>query len=454
MKKKLVKRLGCGAMAAVLVVSLATTLPKFALKVQATPKVTDTYTEVVEGFDWGPGVSKIVLSLNTGVQAKSKGKLDKKAFSVVTTKQGYGVGNILGLVKEKRTITDAYTSDATGNPVKGESKYITLELNCSPTEGNPFYYSIQTSLNDWSKPYTSKISLNKDLKTKDKTIQRKSLSIKAKAKDKILCGIDDTFVINQKFKSDSLSLRYAYHESDVKASKKGVVVWLHGSGEGGNDTTIPLYGNKVTNLASAKVQKNLNGCDILVVQCPNRWLSYTTGITTPDEANPIEKYESAYTKVLFNLIKKYVKNKGISQQRIYIGGASNGGSMTMNMLLNYPNYFAGAFFASEGYADRYITDEQLESIKLIPMWFVYAEGDQTNDPMKTTRATYDRLVGLGAKDVRLSYYPNGVVDTSGKYKDADGSAHRYSAHWSWVYLLNDECKDGGKKLTKWLGEQR
>ena len=124
----------------------------------------------------------------------------------------------------------------------------------------------------------------------------------------------------------------------------------------------------------------------------------------------------------------------------------------MNMLLNYPDYFSAAFFASEGYADRYITDEQIESIKGIPMWFVYAEGDQTNDPLKTTKATYDRLMAAGAPNTHLSYYAEGVVDKSGKYKDDDGSPHRYSAHWSWVYLLNNDCREGSVKLFKWLGK--
>ena len=66
--------------------------------------------------------------------------------------------------------------------------------------------------------------------------------------------------------------------------------------------------------------------------------------------------------------------------------------MTMNMILNYRKYFAATYFASEGYADRHISDEQIKSIKKIPLWFVYAEGDQNNDPAKTTKVTYDRLV--------------------------------------------------------------
>ena len=210
---------------------------------------------------------------------------------------------------------------------------------------------------------------------------------------------------------------------------------------------------EIINLISGTIQNELNNCDILVVQCPSRWLDYKTGIDVADSVNTNDKYKSKYTETLYALIENYVSNNNISKKRIYIGGASNGGSMTMNMILNYPKYFAGAYFASEGYADRHISDEQIKSIKKIPLWFVYAEGDQTNDPAKTTKATYDRLVKAKAKNVHLSYYSNGVVDLSGKYFNSDGKAYTYSAHWSWVYLLDNNCKENDEYLFTWLGKQ-
>ena len=104
----------------------------------------------------------------------------------------------------------------------------------------------------------------------------------------------------------------------------------------------------------------------------------------------------------------------------------------MNMILNYPKYFAAAYFASEGYADRHISDEQIKSIKKIPLCFVYAEGDKTNEPVKTIKVTYDKFVKAKAKNVHLSYYSNGVVDLSGKYFNSDGKDYTYIAYWSWV----------------------
>jgi hypothetical protein len=126
------------------------------------------------------------------------------------------------------------------------------------------------------------------------------------------------------------------------------------------------------------------------------------------------------------------------------------------MILNYPDYFAAAYFASEGYADRHISDSQIETIKNIPLWFVYAEGDATNNPSKTTKATYERLIKANASNVHLSYYPNGVIDISGNYKklDDNSSAYVYSSHWSWVYLLDNDCKEKNVYLFNWLGKQK
>lgn len=53
---------------------------------------------------------------------------------------------------------------------------------------------------------------------------------------------------------------------------------------------------------------------------------------------------SIYTDTLIELIQKYVEeHPGIDQNRIYIGGCSNGGYMTMNLLFEKPDYFAAAY---------------------------------------------------------------------------------------------------------------
>lgn len=411
-------------------------------------QITGDFSQVVEGFNWGPGVTKIILRFNSEINYDSN-EINPSVFKVSIDKEG-------NTNQLERNIKKVFISDENGNSINKNSNYITLEMLCHPALGqsNPFYYNSSKSLNDWANPYKSYITLTEDLILGAQTIKKEDITIDINPKKNFLIGIDNVFTIDKIYTYKDISLTYAYYKSS-DSSNRGVVIWLHGTGEGGTDTTITLYGNKVTNLTGNIIQKELNDCDILVVQCPSRWLTYTTG-DVEDSVNTIDKYQSIYTEALYNLIKKYVSENNINSNRIYIGGASNGGSMTMNMILNYPDYFAAAYFASEGYADRHISDSQIETIKNIPLWFVYAEGDATNNPSKTTKATYDRLISANAPNVHLSYYPNGVVDISGNYKKIDDitTPYTYSSHWSWVYLLDNDCKENNVYLFNWLGNQK
>ena len=411
-------------------------------------QMTGNFSQVVEGFNWGPGVTKIIIHFNSEINYVQD-EINPSFFKVSIEKQGNSD-------QIDRNIEKVYISDENGNAINKNSNYITLEMSCHPVLGvtNPFYYDFSKTLNVWAEPYKSHITLTSNLILGTQTIEKENFNIDVNKTKNFLIGIDDVFNIDNKYTYENISLTYAYYKSS-DSSNRGVVIWLHGTGEGGTDTTITLYGNKVTNLTGNIIQKELNDCDILVVQCPSRWLSYTTG-DVEDSVNTIDKYKSIYTEALYNLIKKYVSENNINSNRIYIGGASNGGSMTMNMILNYPDYFAAAYFASEGYADRHISDSQIETIKNIPLWFVYAEGDEINNPSKTTKATYERLIKANALNVHLSYYPNGVVDISGNYKklDDNSSAYVYSSHWSWVYLLDNDCKEKNVYLFNWLGKQK
>ena len=403
-------------------------------------KSRNTFAQVVEGFDWGPCVTKMVIKLDTQITVGSEnGNLDATAFSVVTTMKGYPSTTT---IEQTRTVEKAYTSDEKGNYKKASTNYITLELTCNPSIGDPFYFNLETQRNEWSVPYTSAITITKDVTSGTTTLPSSSFSVNAQPTKNFNILIDDVFVINQKHTVDQ-TLTYAYYKCS-NATNKGLVIWIHGMGEGGTDSTIALYGNKVTALADTKIQSDLkNNCDILVVQTPTYWID----ITKEGKASHTPEI---YTATFKSLVDKYVSENNISKKRIYIGGCSMGGFMTMNMILNYPDYFAAAYFAAEAYSDEYISDEQIQSIKHIPMWFIHAEQDPSVNISQTTNATYKRLQDAGASELHYSHYEK-VVDTSRKY-DVDGAQYEYNAHWSWVYLFNDECKDGSDTVFTWLSK--
>ena len=69
---------------------------------------------------------------------------------------------------------------------------------------------------------------------------------------------------------------------------------------------------------------------MLAVQSPTYWMDEGDG--TNGNGSGI----SRYTQILMDTIKEYVKhNPSVDTERIYLAGDSNGGYMTVNMIINY-----------------------------------------------------------------------------------------------------------------------
>lgn len=255
----------------------------------------------------------------------------------------------------------------------------------------------------------------------------------------------------------SITLTYAdFKPSGAStATKKPLIIWFHGGGEGGTDTTIPLSANKACEFASDKTQSIFGGAYVLAPQTPTKWMDDGTKISKGTEkSNAL----SMYSRSAINLIEQYVKaNPGVDASRIYIGGCSNGGFLTLRLLIDYPDYFAAAFPVCEGINDKFITDEEIQRIKDKSIWFVTSATDDTLPAPLFTLPTYDRLAKTGAKNVHLSYFPN-IVDKTGLYKDADGNPHEYDGHWSWTYVYDNRPTNeiNGKTVTlmEWMASQK
>ncbi|MFQ6860440.1 MAG: prolyl oligopeptidase family serine peptidase [Beduini sp.] len=400
-----------------------------------------TQSIVVEGFDWGPAVTKTIVSLDTPINSINASQLkvieSKHAMDWSTMKDG--------VYSFDRTVTNAYLSDINGNPVNTASAYITIEMAVGPNDGSPFYYDLASGLNSWTQPYDLNITLkdNVRLLSGDKIIDE--LKITATPASKNLT--DAELFTENTFTSGNQSLKYASFAPSADDGQNPLIIWLHGAGEGGTDTTIDTLGNKVTALVGDEIQGIMNGAYVLAPQSLTFWMDDGSGQYTKDGT-------SQYTEVLMALIENFVdSHPDIDPNRVYIGGCSNGGFMTMNMILKYPTYFAAAFPICEAYDDSWITDEMLEGIKDLPIWFTQAANDTVVDPQKTMLPTYDRLAAMNASNLHRSYFDD-VHDTSGLYFMPDGvSPHQYNGHWSWIYTLNNECVENGVTIFEWLASQ-
>ena len=233
-------------------------------------------------------------------------------------------------------------------------------------------------------------------------------------------------------KPGDVTLTYASYEP---WSLKGdgvanpLVIWLHGGGEGGIDVSITLLGNEVVSLIRPEIQSHFtteggeNGAYVLSVQCPTMWMGTSKGFGHGE-------YPSLYADVLKSCIDSFVdQHPDVDRNRIYVGGCSNGGYMTMHMLMRNPRYFAAAYPICEAYADKYISDTEIKALAEENIWFVQSYDDTTVAAATHCIPTFQRLVKAGAKNVWMSMFESVV--------GMDDPGMPIMGHFAWCYVFND-----------------
>ena len=383
---------------------------------------------VIEGFDWGPAVTKVLFrpdsdfdktaELNpSSFEAEEKKINDKKTFT------------------GKRIVTDAYLSDENANRIEN-GDYVCLDLQFGPEEGSPMYYDFSTGFNKWF-----------DYHLKVKT---PGGECNFENGDFFYPEIEDVELSEDFIGSGGHKLRFASYKpkNASEENRRPLVIWLHGMGEGGVNPLIALYGNKVTALFGDEFQKIMGGAYVITPQTPTFWLQYKEDDKTSWTKN--KGQDSIYLKDLKELIEKFANENYVDKKRIIVGGCSNGGFMTMDLILNYPDYFAAAFPICEAFYPKKLKKEQLLAIKDIPMWFVYAKNDMTVKPGVYIKPLLKELKNVGASKIKVSEFKD-VHDTSGKFLK-NGKPYKYFGHFSWIYFFNNECVENGTSIWKWMSE--
>lgn len=399
---------------------------------------------VVRGFEWGPGVNKVILELDTEIDRI----LWEDAY-VVTSHYD-------------RTVTNAYLSDSLGYETKVASRYVTFELETSfDCTGSPFEVEMETELNEWAEEYYLTIAA-----TVVKNDTRFDVTLYADCIENRICPELSRFTDPQVFTGeyenplthamDTLSLTYTAYEPDSLDSweQNPLIIWLHGLGEGGTDIEKTILGNEASALTESDIQSHFisgeqTGAYVLIVQTPTYWMD--AGDNTYHRGD----LPSRYTEILMDTIQAYVdSNPDVDPDRIYIGGASNGGYMTLDMCINYPDYFAAAFPCCPAYSYNiyakdfqgnyrtffinqfiktnrvYFTEDKLDALAQTPIWFLQAMTDTIVPSFDYTLPVYRALLQSGAENAWCSLYFNSV--------GTESSDTLYLGHWVWIYLLNDQ----------------
>ena len=332
----------------------------------------------------------------------------------------------------ERNVLSVYPSDARG-AFDPEGEYLALGLEKASGRG----LGLSKGAGVWREEYSVKVGLKKGKTLK--VGKQKFTAIECetdKALKDFLSEADyfdkGTFTGKSTGKPGEETLTYAAYEpwslkGDGKANP--LVIWLHGGGEGGVDVSITLLGNEVVSLIRPEIQSHFtteggaDGAYVLSIQCQTMWMGTSKGFGHGD-------YPSLYADVLKSCIDDYVdRHPDVDRNRIYLGGCSNGGYMTMQMLIRHPRYFATAYPTCEAYLDANISDNEIKALAEENIWIVQSYDDTTVDPKTHCIPTFQRLVKAGAKNVWMSMFET--------VQGIDNPGQRLMGHFSWCYLFND-----------------
>lgn len=370
----------------------------------------------VTAYEASTAVNLVVVKPEAKVET-----LDPKAFSVETN----GVA---------RAVKAIYTCDDRGEWCDN-GDYLALGLETTADRNaQPL---IAMGMGHWSTEYPVKVSLAKGKSIK--AAGKKYTAVDCETPHALTNFLSESDFFRRGSYTGSATgqpglqaLTYGAYEPQalkLDGQKNPLIIWLHGGGEGGTDVSIALMGNEVVSLIREDIQSHFTteggakGAYVLAVQCPTMWMMTSKGFGHG-------QYPSLYSDVLMSTIEHYLdENPDVDRNRISLGGCSNGGYMTMNMLIRHPKFFAAAYPTCEAYLDENISDNEIMSLTEENIWIVQSYDDTTVDPKTHCIPTFNRLTKAGAKNVWMSMFE----DVQG----IDNPGTKLYGHFSWCYLFND-----------------
>ncbi|AEB07698.1 hypothetical protein Corgl_1599 [Coriobacterium glomerans PW2] len=223
------------------------------------------------------------------------------------------------------------------------------------------------------------------------------------------------------------------YATGTSATKRPLVVFLHGSGERGLADWLPLIGNDVPQAIHDYI---MNHEDAVLLVPQVSWTPELSGWFRPEIRD-----------ALIRLIDAVIEEENIDTSRIYLAGLSNGGAATWHFAERHPDMFAAivpccgyiyndekSFLGDPG-GGRYMEPTQREASRLneIPIWAFHAEDDSTVD-VRGTRSSVAAVKSQGNRHVRMTIYEPGLV--------------RPNPHASWKLAFKNS------DLLPWMFSQR
>jgi predicted peptidase len=208
---------------------------------------------------------------------------------------------------------------------------------------------------------------------------------------------------------DTLNYRLLYPDANP-LQKYPLVIFLHGSGERGNDNDAQLKWG-VPNFATA-ANMSLHPAIVIAPQCPSNmsWANLSNNKNPADIhllPNPTKPME-----LVIALIHQAIKTLPVDSNRIYITGLSMGGFGTFDAIERYPDLFAAAVPVCGG-GDM----SKAASIAHIPIWIFHGAEDPAVSPALAL-AMLQALTNAGAHPGFTQYPEVGHFSWIEAYSDA------------------------------------
>jgi len=209
-------------------------------------------------------------------------------------------------------------------------------------------------------------------------------------------------------KGDTLNYRFLTPDYDT-FRKYPLVIFLHGSGERGNDNVAQLKWG-VMNFSTDQNMK-LHPSFVIAPQCPANqdWASFLKDKEHPGIS--LAPFPSKPMELLISLIYETIKKFPIDTNRIYITGLSMGGFGTFDAIERYPDLFAAAVPVCGGGDISRAT-----SIKNIPLWIFHGAEDPAVDPDLSFKMV-EALINTGAHPGYTQYPGVGHFSWIAAYSD-------------------------------------
>ena len=231
--------------------------------------------------------------------------------------------------------------------------------------------------------------------------------------------------------TDGYSIDYRYF-SPVKENdtiKYPLVIWLHGMGDGAKEGR-QIEKNDIVKWTSDDFQSRFKDSAGAFIFAPRSLEE--KGLYWDDElVYPLRA-------TIDDFIEQHKDN--IDVKRIYVGGYSMGGKMTLKMAVAYPDMFAAIYPICPAWIPG---DEAVEYLKDTPIWMVSGASDSLVKYYTYVMPTWDRICQYSnnpencrLSTLMLTLYPNGIICGS--------------SHWSWFSVNNDmfSSKNGDYPLMK------